>query len=64
MSRQDNPHLTYYEAKMRYLHEASKVFSAQHPDAARRLCLTGLGARGDRRDALVAEYSFAGSRSG
>ncbi|MEZ0601020.1 type VI secretion system baseplate subunit TssF [Paraburkholderia sp. IW21] len=58
MSDQDKPHLKYYEAEMRYLHEASKAFSAEHPDTARRLGLTGLGAREDSVERLYQGFAF------
>ena len=58
MSDQDNPHLKYYEAEMRYLHEASEAFSAQHPDAARRLGLTGLGTREEDVERLYQGFAF------
>ncbi|MGF6899220.1 type VI secretion system baseplate subunit TssF [Paraburkholderia sp. GAS348] len=62
MSDEDNPHLKYYEAEMRYLRDASKAFAAAHPDAALRLGLTGLGPREDSTEQLYQGFAFLMAR--
>ncbi|MDF3884870.1 type VI secretion system baseplate subunit TssF [Cupriavidus basilensis] len=62
MSDEDNPLLTYYDAEMRYLREASKEFAAAQPDAARRLGLTSLGEREDSVEQVYQGFAFLMAR--
>ncbi|WP_075583459.1 type VI secretion system baseplate subunit TssF [Caballeronia sordidicola] len=58
----ENKTLKYYEAEMRYLREASKEFAQAHPEAARRLGLTNVGAPDENVERLFQGFAFLSAR--
>ncbi|MFC0401237.1 type VI secretion system baseplate subunit TssF [Paraburkholderia rhizosphaerae] len=54
----DNEILRYYEAEMRYLHEAGKEFARAFPDRARELDLDRVGERDPHVERLFEGFAF------
>ncbi|MBN3837042.1 type VI secretion system baseplate subunit TssF [Burkholderia sp. Ac-20344] len=55
---QDNEILRYYEAEMRYLHDAGKEFAQAFPDRARMLNIDRIGERDPHVERLFEGFAF------
>jgi type VI secretion system protein ImpG len=58
----NDPLLKYFEDEMRYLRAAGDEFAAQHPEAARRLGLSTVGARDDSVEQVFEGFAFLTAR--
>lgn len=59
-----NPFLRYFDAEMRYLHEAGREFARDQPDAARRLgmeCSVQFVLTIDGRETVYPRTDFEGA---